>query len=95
VISGSSAAVAGLSNAPAIPMMKVRNENLHFVEPARVGAPGQEQRGATLPPAGKAAPPRLRSNRSAAWPATNTNSPVGRNCTSPTMPRSNALPVSS
>jgi hypothetical protein len=38
---------------------------------------------------------RLRSNRSAAWPATKTSSAVGRNCTSPTMPSWKALPVMS
>ena len=37
---------------------------------------------------------RLRLYRSATWPAANTKRALGINCTSPTMPRANALPVS-
>ncbi len=38
---------------------------------------------------------RARSNRSTTWPATSTSSSAGRNCSSPTRPRSHALPVRS
>ncbi len=38
---------------------------------------------------------RLRSKRSAAWPAQNTSTPIGMNCSSPTMPSAKALLVSS
>ena len=43
-INGSSAANAGLSNAPAIPSTKGRDENLRHREKARIGAPGEKQR---------------------------------------------------
>ena len=93
-ISGSSAAVAGLSKAPAIPITKVAMNICATVsQPAKVETARNSAVAASA--IWQSCTTRLRSNRSAAWPATKTSSAVGRNCTSPTMPRWKALPVMS
>ena len=93
-ISGSSAAVAGLSKAPAVPSTKVAMKMWTSVsQPAY--EPHARNSAVSASATWQTWITRLRSNRSAAWPATNTSSAVGRNCTSPTMPRSKARPVMS
>ena len=77
-ISGSSAAMVGLSNAPAVPSTNDRDKNMDLGEPAAIGAPGRETRRSGPRPTGRAAPRAcVRSDRRR-WPATNSNNAVGK-----------------
>src|SRR3954452_115681 len=71
-----------------------RHENLNFADQAEIGDDA-EISAVAASTSWQSWTTRLRSKRSAAWPATNTSSAVGRNCTRPTMPRSKAEPVRS
>jgi len=82
-ISRSNAAVAGLSKRQRLADHEGGDEDLRHGEPAGKGGDRQKQR-RRASASWQSCTTRLRSNRSAAWPATKTKSAVGRNCTSPT-----------
>ncbi len=85
-ISGSSAAVAGLSNAPAIPSTKVAMKIWSTVSQPRIGAPGEEQRRQRLGELAELHDTLALDNDRRRVRRRTPAARSGRNCTSPTMP---------